>query len=109
MDTVAGISVGGALTGAWERIFCSHIRLRPQRDHSHVFSLELPTLFPNGYGKNTTAFSIGTPQSLRVEFVEEENGIRGFGMFGFVGILTERERLGKGVQERAEVWFDRVG
>ncbi|KAF8132810.1 beta-lactamase/transpeptidase-like protein [Boletus edulis] len=97
------------LLAAWSRVWSSHLRMRHQ--HDLVFDVYLTSLYPNGYGKDTTPFAkergIGTADGV-AEFVVEEGRVVGFGLSGFVGQVTERARTYEGVRDRAEVWFDRV-
>ncbi|KAH7890288.1 beta-lactamase/transpeptidase-like protein [Phlebopus sp. FC_14] len=96
------------LLAEWQRVWSSHIRMRYH--HDLLFEIEFTSLFPNGYGKDTTPFEtgeIGTSEGV-VEFVVEGDEVVGFGLRGLVGQLTERERIYTSVRDRAEVWFDRV-
>jgi hypothetical protein len=74
------------------------------------FLVQLTSLFPEGYGRDSTPFEtaeIGTSEST-AEFVVENGKVVGFGLFGLVGQLTERERIQTTVKDRAEAWFDKV-
>lgn len=75
-----------------------------------IFQIYLTSLYPNGYGKDTTPFEtseVGTTEGL-AEFVVEDDKVVGFGISGLVGQLTEQARKHETVQDRAEVWFDKV-
>ena len=101
------------LYAAWPRVWASHVRLVRANDAPNTFVLVPTSLFPQGYGRDGTPFETpedpGAPAPPRVEFVVTTNGqVQGFGVFGLVGEVTERERLGITVKERAEVWYERV-
>ncbi|KIJ64017.1 hypothetical protein HYDPIDRAFT_91246 [Hydnomerulius pinastri MD-312] len=96
------------LLAEWPRIWSSHIRMRYQQ--GSVFEVDFTSLFPSGYGKDSTPFEtgeIGTSEGT-AEFVVQDGQIIGFGISGLVGRQTERARIYKTVQDRSEVWFDRV-
>lgn len=81
-----------------------------RHEQGSIFQIYLTSLYPNGYGKDTTPFEtreIGTTEGL-AEFVFEDGEVVGFGISGLVGQLTERARQYETVQDRAEVWFDKV-
>ncbi|KAF8132830.1 beta-lactamase/transpeptidase-like protein [Boletus edulis] len=108
--TGASVSDSKDLLAAWPRVCISHVRMRHQ--HDLVFDVYLTSLYPNGYGKDTTPFAsneggVGTADGV-AEFVVEEGRVVGIGLSGFVGQVTERARTYEGVRDRAEVWFDRV-
>ncbi|KAF8436227.1 beta-lactamase/transpeptidase-like protein [Boletus edulis BED1] len=108
--TGASVSNSEDLLAAWSRVWSSHIRMRHQ--HDLVFDVYLTSLYPNGYGKDTTPFAtkeggVWTANGV-AEFVVEEGRVVGFGLAGLVGHVTERARTYEGVRDRAEVWFDRV-
>lgn len=104
------------LYAAWPRVWSNYVRLVRADDKANTFAFVPTTLFPQGYGRDATPFETptedpGAPAPPRVEFVVTANGqVQGFGVFGLVGDpeVTERERLGVTVKERAEVWFERV-
>jgi hypothetical protein len=84
--------------------------LRLKRIGNTKFSFTGVELFPEGYGRDTSPFAFweGVDEAY-AEFVVNEMGVVvGFGIFGLVGEVTERERTGVTVQDRAEVWFSRV-
>ncbi|KAI0320012.1 beta-lactamase/transpeptidase-like protein [Amylostereum chailletii] len=97
----------GTLYAVWPRVWGSHLRLVPV-DATH-FLFEPVTLFPNGYGKNTTPFEMSGGDIAVAEFVFDEVGrARGFGLSGTVGEPTMREKEGGVVRETADVWFEKV-
>jgi hypothetical protein len=98
-----------SLYTSWTRLWASHFRLTRQNDTTFILSPLV--LFPNGYGSDTSpwAYEDEDDSGARLEFVLGKDGnVEGFGLFGLVGEVTERERLGNTIEERAEVWFKRV-
>lgn len=96
------------LLAAWPRVWGSHIRAVHQS--GNTFLVQYTSLFPGGYGRDSTAFEtaeIGTSQAT-AEFVVEDGKVVGFGLVGLVGQVTERERTHTTVKDRAEVWFDKM-
>jgi hypothetical protein len=79
---------------------------------TNVFNYQATTLFPDGYGANTTAFEVNLlPREAGVEarFVAGEDGsVRGFGLFGLAGEVLERERTATTIEDQAEVWFKKA-
>lgn len=75
-----------------------------------TFQIYFTSLYPNGYGKDTTPFETAGvgPSNGLAEFVVEDGKVVGFGISGLVDRLTERARKYESVQDRAEVWFDKV-
>lgn len=99
------------LLGRWKRVFADHIHL-VRTDDEHRFLLDLPSLFPEGYGRDKTPFQSSLlghdPDGPNVQFVVENQEVVGLGLFGLIGEETERQRVGKTVEGRAEAWFRRV-
>ncbi|KAG9311213.1 beta-lactamase/transpeptidase-like protein [Chiua virens] len=95
------------LVAEWPRVWSSHVHMRHQRDL--LFELYFSSLYPDGYGKDTTPFEVTGvgPAGGLAEFVVEDGRVVGFGVSGLVGQLTERERTGTTVRDGAEVWFDK--
>jgi hypothetical protein len=99
-----------SLVGAWPRLWSTHIWLVHQGGTR--FALQTPIVFPQGYGKNESAFMFpewtGEEGGPSAECVVEEGIVRGCGLFGMVKPKTMREKKGGSVEERAEAWFERV-
>lgn len=96
------------LFAAWPRVWSSHIR--GVHRSGNTFVIQYTSLFPEGYGRDSTPFEtaeIGTSEAT-AEFIVEDGKVVGFGLFGLVGQVTERERTHTTVKDRAEVWFDKV-
>jgi len=101
------------LYAAWPRIWSTHVRL------SHTagtdFGLQFTALFPEGYGKNRTAFETSeTGESEgRAVFVLEGEGekvrVLGFGMEIDAEAVEARKRAGaRDVKEWTDAWFEKV-
>ncbi|KAI0350602.1 beta-lactamase/transpeptidase-like protein [Trametes cingulata] len=95
------------LYAAWPRVWSSHIRLR--HNSANAFGLVLTALFPHGYGLNKTAFefydsvvSIG-----RVEFLVEDEQVRGFALITQEDAATARaERTHGTIKDIGDAWFE---
>jgi hypothetical protein len=100
----------------WPKIWAKYIILTPQSGSvsgsasTITFDADTTTIFPRGYGVNTTVFQEGSnDEGVRAEFVMDKEGtVRGFGMFGLAGEVLRREKEGRTVEEKAEVWFTKV-
>ncbi|KAI0005373.1 beta-lactamase/transpeptidase-like protein [Russula compacta] len=63
------------------------------------YSISVGTIYPEGYGKNTTPFSTLSPGATAT-FVVESETVVGFGVSGISGV----ERVGP-VEKASDVWF----
>jgi hypothetical protein len=89
------------LYAVWPRFWNGHLRVRPA---AGVF--EPTSLFPVGYGRNTSAFEMLTDAEASVEFdVGDDGSVRGMG----VSWEDFLERSEGSIEERAQVWFRRIG
>jgi len=61
------------------------------------------SIYPQGYGKNTTAFSTLGPIAT-AEFVVENEKVVGFG-WDNIGDDGDVKQSGSAVEETSEVWF----
>ncbi|KAG2069269.1 beta-lactamase/transpeptidase-like protein [Suillus decipiens] len=93
------------LLAAWPRICSSHIR--GTHRSGNTFEFQYTSLFPEGYGRDSTPFETELSDAT-AEFVVENGKVVGFGIFGRLDQLAERERTHTTVKDRAEVWFDKV-
>ncbi|KAF9233582.1 beta-lactamase/transpeptidase-like protein [Melanogaster broomeanus] len=69
-----------------------HRTIRMRYQQGSIFQMYFTTLFPDGYGKDTTPFEtgeIGTTEGT-AEFVIEDGQVIGFGISGLDGQFTER-------------------
>jgi hypothetical protein len=99
-----------ALYASTNSFWVSQIRF--PRTGNTTFGFVPTTLFPEGFGENTTSFEVlqDAGPLARVEFVRGRHGrVEGFGLFGLAGMVLDRERRGSTLQEKAEVWFERTG
>jgi hypothetical protein len=81
---------------SWDSVFVSHIRLT--HANGTLFLLSTGTIYPGGYGKNSTPFSTLQPAHWVVDFVVEKGCVVGF------GVLHDLEQAGS-VEEASDVWF----
>ncbi|OCH90090.1 beta-lactamase/transpeptidase-like protein [Obba rivulosa] len=111
------------LYGHWPRWISTHIALHPLSSSSNapsgastntpasltqVFVLSLPQLFPQGFGRNTTPFasySAGQDGSWEAECKVVDGRVSGCGWFMRMKVDQDEDSL----EERAEVWFAKVG
>jgi hypothetical protein len=77
----------------------SHVLLTHTNDTQFIISIG--SIYPEGYGKNSTPFSTLSP-AARATFVVENQSIVGFGISGISGVV----RAGP-VKEASDVWFDK--
>jgi hypothetical protein len=87
------------LFASWKSTWASHVRLT--HANGTDFILSVGSIYPKGYGKNSTPFSTLGPQGLAT-FVVENESVVGFGVSGISGV----ERPGP-VEEASDVWFDK--
>jgi hypothetical protein len=118
----------------WPRIVFSHFRLvrasvgaNADAWGNNTFAVRPTQFYPNGYGRNTSTFETDTLSDYEsiqpaegfgqmVFVVDEEEGkvgkipVRGVGWFGTVdyGVVPNQDRPGRTVQQRADVWFEKV-
>jgi hypothetical protein len=91
------------------KVWASQVRLVGKGSPT-AFAFTGTTLFPAGYGANTSAFEmVGTAPGSSVEFVLGKGGkVQGFGLFAVDGKPFAFEAGPGSVQQRAEVWFDKT-
>jgi peroxiredoxin len=107
---VAGAFSPRALYASSNSFWVSHIRF--SHTDNTTFNFVPTTLFPNGYGANTTSFELAEdagPLSRAVFVCDQHGRVEGFGLFGQAGNVLDRERREGTMQEQAEVWFQRTG
>jgi hypothetical protein len=91
------------LFASWATLFSTHIRFTPTTTNNSLYYLiSAGSIYPQGHGKNTTAFSTLGPAAT-AEFVVENGKAVGF---GWNNILDDTgvQRPGS-VEETSEVWF----
>ena len=101
------------LYAAWPRLWSSHVRVTHRS--AADFDFQFTSLFPNGYGANTTAFETsesGESEGRAVFVVEgegEKAAVLGFGLEIDAEAVEARKRAGaKDVKEWADSWFEKV-
>jgi hypothetical protein len=85
---------------SWITTWTSHVRFI--HANGTQFIISSGTIYPEGYGKNTTAFST-LESGGQATFVVENKSVVGFGISGISGV----EHAGP-VEEASDVWFDKV-
>jgi hypothetical protein len=88
------------LFASWVMLFSTHIRFTHTNDSNYLISAG--SIYPQGYGKNTTAFSTLFPVAT-AEFVVQNGKAVGLGWNNIIddgGV----KRSGS-VEETSEVWF----
>ncbi|KAH9001586.1 beta-lactamase/transpeptidase-like protein [Lactarius akahatsu] len=86
------------LFGSWPSVWTSHARFSPTNTPGR-YLVDLGSLYPTGYGRNTTPFAVWTDRAP-ADFVVEDGVVRGLGFGG-------KEGFGSGVEENFEVWFSK--
>jgi hypothetical protein len=85
------------LFASWVTLFSTHIRFTYTNNSQYLISAG--SIYPQGYGKNTTAFSTLIPIA-KAEFEVKNGKVVGFGIIDDTGV----KRSGS-VEETSEVWF----
>ena len=80
----------------WPRVCSSHMHMRHKL--GSTFEMYFMSLYPFGYGKDTTPFETKVI-GVMAEFVIEDGQVMGFGISGLIGRLTERARTYECVQD----------
>ena len=91
------------LFASWVTLFSTHIRFTyTTTNNSHYYLISAGSIYPQGYGKNTKAFSTLVPVAT-AEFVVENGKAVGFGWNNIIDDVGV-PRPGS-VEETSEVWF----
>ncbi|KAH9038941.1 beta-lactamase/transpeptidase-like protein [Lactarius pseudohatsudake] len=85
------------LFGSWPSVWTSHARFSPTNTTGR-YLVVLGSLYPTGYGRNTTPFAVWTDRTP-ADFVVEDGVVRGLGFGG-------KEGYGS-VEENSDVWFSK--
>ena len=88
------------LFGSWPYATTSHVRFSPTNTTGRYLA-DFGTLYPSGYGRNTTPFAHWI-FCVTADFLVEDGIVRGFGFSG----IGEREGYGS-VEENFDVWFSK--
>lgn len=86
------------LFASWVTLLSTHVRFTNATGSQYVLSIG--SIYPKGYGKNTTPFSTLAP-SAKVEFVVEYEKVVGFGWYD----LDEHVEREGSVENTSDVWF----
>ncbi len=98
----------GTLYAVFDNIVTSHVRFR--RLSNTTFSAQTTSLYPNGYGRDKSAFELEVPTVAAgiVEFVFENDRLVGAGLNFGGDDVSMRIRAGGGIKETSEVWYGKV-
>ncbi|KAI0271640.1 beta-lactamase/transpeptidase-like protein [Gloeopeniophorella convolvens] len=83
------------LFAAWDTIMTTHARFTPINGGHEIL---IGSIYPKGYGKDTSPFTTLRPVAF-AEFVVEGERVIGFGIRGITDARTG------GIEEAADVWF----
>ena len=89
------------LFGSWVTLLSTHVRFTYTNDSQYL--IYIGSIYPEGYGKNTTPFST-LDSSATAEFVVENGKVSGF---GWNDLGNGGKRAGS-VEETSDVWFAKV-
>lgn len=97
------------LYASWPRLWGDSLRL--EHISGTRYALRLTALYPQGYGKNKTAFEISqggqVGEAPWADFLLKDGQVVGFALSGTVGEETMLEKEGGGIAETADAWFAR--
>ncbi|KAI0640979.1 beta-lactamase/transpeptidase-like protein [Trametes meyenii] len=98
-----------SLYSTFRSVWSTHARLR--HISGDTFAGAFTALFPQGYGKNTTAFETfetGDAEGT-VEFSVEGSKVTGFSLvIDEAAVEARRKRTGGPIRETADAWFEKV-
>lgn len=96
------------LYAVFDNIVTSHVRFR--RLSNTTFRAQTTSLYPNGYGKDKSAFELEVPDVAAgtVEFVFENDRLVGAGLNFGGDDMSMRIRARGSIKETSEVWYERV-
>jgi hypothetical protein len=93
-----------ALFASWPSVFTTHARFVPVDEDltstaGRRYFVDFGTLYPTGYGRNTTPFAHWIFKVI-ADFIVEDGQVKGFGLSG----IGERQGYGS-VEGDSDVWF----
>jgi hypothetical protein len=89
---------------AWAK----YMSISPSSHQVNTLKVELTTIFPRGYGVDTSPFEIVAHDWLvdgEWQFNAGNGSLQGFGMYDLHDYTSDRHRRGLTVEDRAQVWF----
>ncbi|KAI9456693.1 beta-lactamase/transpeptidase-like protein [Lactarius psammicola] len=89
-----------SLFGSWPYVWTSHARFNPTNT-SGRYLVDFGSLYPTGYGRNTTPFAYWLSR-VPADFIVEDGIVRGFGL----SEIGEKEGYGS-VEDNFDVWFSK--
>ncbi|KZT05037.1 beta-lactamase/transpeptidase-like protein [Laetiporus sulphureus 93-53] len=101
-----------ALYASWPRIWSTHLRSVPKE--GETFDFQFTTLFPRGYGLNSTAFeTFETDESggTGMFVLQERNGeqdVKGFALMLEEEAVKERKKHFEDIEGYADAWFRKI-
>jgi len=104
-EVFTNTSAPPTLFASFRSFWCSHLRFIHLT--ADTFAMPLTTLFPGGYGRDTSPFEV-LPTTFnygQATFVVEEGQVVGFGT---ADLLLERGRSNGSVKDTADAWFEKV-
>lgn len=96
--SLASNSTSTDLFASWDSLFSTHVRFT--YTNASQYLINAGSIYPEGYGKNTTAFATLVPAATG-EFVVENGTVVGFGWNDINDDVTKRGP----VEETSDVWF----
>jgi hypothetical protein len=91
-----------ALYVPWRTVWSTHAQFT--LINADQYLLSIGTIYPEGYGKNSTPFSTLLPATL-VQFVVENGRVAGFGFDDTTD--SDVTHSDQSVEETSQVWFDK--
>ncbi|KAI9446775.1 hypothetical protein H4582DRAFT_2070102 [Lactarius indigo] len=89
------------LFSSWPSVWTSHARFKPTNTTGR-YLVGFGSLYPTGYGRNTTPFAEWADSAAAADFVVEDGNVRGF-RFSAIGEKDEYESL----EDNPDVWFSK--
>jgi len=102
-SSLSPTSTSTDLFASWITLVSTHIRFTYTNSSNYLISAG--SIYPQGYGKNTTAFSTLVPIAT-ADFVVKNGKVDGF---GWDNIIDGGVKRSGSVEETSEVWFVKQG
>ena len=101
-ESLSPNSTSTDLFASWATLLTTHVRFTYTNHSKHLISAG--SIYPQGYGKNTTPFSTLAPIAT-AEFVVEHEKVVGFGWNNIGDDDDDNVKPAGSVEETSEVWF----